>query len=261
MEKKGFGFSGFVSLGNMAEMGFGRFIRYFCRKKDTKAIVLYIEKFNKGRRFMETCKKCSKKIYAVKAGKSAKGAEAAISHTASLATDYEIYKGAFKQAGVILCDSLLEAFEKASGKKLMPKAKNKRMKIGKRIFIVTNAGGAGALISDYLSEKGLDIVSSDGLKSPMDILGTALAQDYKNALEKLKNKDFYDSLIVILTPQSMSEIAMTAQVIADFGAETKKKIIALFLGGNSMKSANFIFQKNNIPCFNTLEEARESLSR
>ena len=115
--KKRVGFSGFVSLGNMAQLSFDRFLEYFIDDKNTKAIVLYIEKIKHGRNFLRIAKKSKKPIYVIKAGKSKEGMKAAISHTGSLATDYNIYKGVFKQAGIELCDSLLEAFEKASKKR------------------------------------------------------------------------------------------------------------------------------------------------
>jgi len=255
-----FGFSGFASLGNMADLEFNDFIKYFSADKKTKAIVLYIEKLKNGKKFIETCKKSKKKIFVVKSGKSEKGAEAAVSHTASLATDYEVYKGVFKQAGIELCESLLEAFEKASRKKLIEEIKVKKIKIGKKSFIITNAGGAGALLVDYLSENGFEIVDFKELNNPLDLLGPATSLDYKNALEKLKDEKI-DSIFVILTPQSMSEIEETAKVIVNFKKqlEKKKRIIALFLGRKNMEKANKIFIENNVLYFNTLEEVKQNL--
>ena len=249
----GLGFSGFVSLGNMVDLEFADFIEYFSKDKKTKSIVLYMEKLKDGKKFMKVCKSCKKPIYAVKAGSTEQGSRAAFSHTASLASDYEIYKGAFKQSKVILCDSLLQAFEKASGKKLIKESGNESIKIGRKTFILTNAGGAGALLSDYLSQKGFSVV-----QKPLDILGTASGSDYFNSLEKIKDKDFYDSILLILTPQSMSEIKKTAQVIVNFKQQTGKVLVPLFLGGKSMKEANEIFDKEGIVYFNTLEEARNS---
>lgn len=251
----GLGFSGFVSLGNMADLEFSDFIDHFCKDKNTKSIILYVEKLKDGKKFMKVCKSCKKPLYAIKAGFSEKGSQAAFSHTASLASDYEIYRGAFKQAGVILCDSLIDALEKASGKKLIKERGDEGVKIGRKVFILTNAGGAGALLSDYLSQKGFSVV-----QKPLDILGTASGSDYFNALEKIKDKTFYDSILVILTPQSMSELKKTAQVITSFKQQTGKTIVPLFLGGKSMKEANEIFEKENLPYFNTLEEARNNFN-
>jgi len=253
--KQGFGFSGFVSLGNMADLEFSDFIEYFWKDKKTKSIVLYVEKLKDGKRFMRCCRNCNKPIYAVKAGSSEKGSEAAFSHTASIASEYDIYKAAFKQSKVTLCESLLEAFEKASGKKLVKEEGKESIKIGRKVFIVTNAGGAGALLSDYLSKKGFSIVDK-----PLDLLGTASGSDYFNALEKLKCQDFYDSILVLLTPQSMSEIVKTAEAIVEFKRQSKKSVVALFLGGKSVREADKLFDEAGVSYFNTLEEARSSLT-
>lgn len=255
-----FGFSFFASLGNMADLTFSDFLNYAAKDKNTKSIVLYIEKLNDGKKFIEECKKCKKPIFVVKVGSSEAGSAAAISHTGSLATDYAIYKGAFKQAGITLCQGLLEAMEKASGKKFS--LSFKPIKVGKRAFILTNAGGAGGLLSDYLSAKGFEISHNfaEDIKNPWDILGTAIAFDYANALNKLRNQNSIDSIFILLTPQSMSEMEKTAEAIAHFRKTSDKNIVALFLGDKNMKESNKIFEKHGISYFNTLEEARDSVS-
>jgi len=238
----GIGFSSYVSLGNMADLGFHDFIKYFADDKKTKSIVLYMEKLKDGKKFLEACKNCKKKIYVVKAGKSEEGEEAALSHTGSLATDYEVYKGAFKQGNVVLCDSLLGAFEKASGKKF--KRKKQKLRLGKKVTVITNAGGAGALAADYLSNNGV------GVKKIDDIIGTARAEDYRKAIRKYKGQ-----LIVILTPQYMTDVGEIASVIV----KSKRKPICLFLGKKSVKEASKILEKNKIRVFNSLDEFRLSL--
>ncbi len=225
------GFSGFISLGNMSDLNFSDFIKYFNKDKRTKKIILYIEKLKQGKRFIEACKKSKKEIIAIKAGKTSEGKEATISHTGSLATDFEIYKGAFKQAEIKVAEDFASAF---GLKKQEPKIKK-----GKT-FIITNAGGAGALLTDYLTNKGFNV------EAPLDLIGTALAKDYKKALKKLELKK-YDSIIVVLTPQTMSQPKQTAEVIAN--SKLKNKITAFFLGSNSIKKAKEILEKNNIKCY------------
>jgi len=105
---------------------------------------------------------------------------------------------------------------------------------------VTNAGGAGALMTDYLVERGYNI------EKPVDLLGTALAGDYRKAFEKLKKSDA-DSVVAILTPQSMSEPEQTADEIIKFSKY--KSVIALFLGGNSIRKAKQMLERNKIQCF------------
>jgi len=224
-------FSAYISLGDMADLEFSDFIEYFNKDSKTKKIVLYIETLKDGKKFIEACKKSKKKIIAIKSGRTKVGSEATLSHTGSLATDFEIYKGAFRQAGIELKNSLAEAFN-IKMREIKPN--------GKKIAIVTNAGGAGALVTDYLTEKKYSV------NKPIDLLGTALAKDYKNIFDKLKKSDI-DSVIAILTPQAMSQPEETAQEIVRFSKY--KPIIALFLGRNSVNKAKSMLQKNKIKCF------------
>ncbi|MBU2562424.1 MAG: CoA-binding protein [Nanoarchaeota archaeon] len=238
------GFSKFVSLGNMADINFCDILEYLQDDKKTKIIILYIEKLNQGKRFIEICKKSKKEIIAIKAGKTEKGSKATISHTGSLATDFKIYQGAFKQSKIKLANSLFSAFNYTQ-LKIKP--------AGRKVLIITNAGGAGSLMTDYCVQHGLKII-----KPPIDLLGTASAKDYKKILRKIKNKDFYDSVIVILTPQKMSEPEKTAKEIIKFSKT--KPIIACFLGENSIKKAKALLEKKGVLCFTQLENAAEVLS-
>ena len=226
------GFSGFVSIGNMCDLDFSDFIEYFNKDKSTKKIILYIEKLKQGKRFIEACKNSKKEIIVIKAGKTEQGLKAAISHTASLATDFEVYKGAFTQANVKLKESLAQALS-IKKQNILTKLK------GKKTLIITNAGGAGALIIDKLSQKNFEP------NKLVDILGTAKANDYRRALERIK--DDYKNIIVILTPQKMSQPEETAHILSN--SIHKNKIIALFLGDKSIKSAVDILKKNKIPVF------------
>jgi len=228
------GFSTYVSLGDMADLEFDDFIEYFNKDSKTKKMILYVETLKDGKRFIEACKKSRKKIIVVKSGRTKIGSEATLSHTGSLATDFEIYKGAFRQAGIELKNSLAEAFN-IKMQEIKPK--------GKKIAIITNAGGAGALMTDYLIERGYDA------EKPVDLLGTALSEDYRKSFEKLKKSDA-DSVIVILTPQSMSQPEQTANEIIKFSKY--KPIIAVFLGENSIKKAKQMLEKNRIRCFTNI---------
>jgi acetyltransferase len=242
------GFSGFVSLGNMMDLDFVDFIEYFNKDKRTKRIILYMEKIKRGREFIEVCKKSSKEITVVKTGKSKEGLKAAISHTASLATDYEIYKGAFKQAKIKVVNSLYEALKTNSNKKEIiqfPKPNKDENK--NKTIVLTNAGGAGALISDLCEEKGFKLIGS-----PKDILGTASPDDYKTALNKIRKNKNCNTIMVVLTPQSMSEPKIVAEEIVRFSKnhESKsKRIIAFFLGEKSLKESWRILEDNGIECY------------
>ena len=216
-----FKFSGFVSLGNMSDLTFSDFIDYFNKDKKTKKIILYIEKLKHGKKFIEICRKSKKQIIIVKAGKTKKGSEAAISHTGSLATEFKVYEGAFKQAKAKVVDSLAEALGMNREKISLKTRKAK---------IITNAGGAAALLTDYLTEQGITVAAKD-------LLGTALAKDYEHEIKKSRGQ-----LVIVLTPQKMSEPTKTAEVIP-------KKAIACFLGKKSLQKSTKILKQKNIKCY------------
>jgi len=233
-------FSGFVSLGNMADLSFTDFIRHFNNDKKTKRIILYIEKLKFGKEFIKVCKNSKKEIFVIKAGKSEEGSKATMSHTASLATDYEVYKGAFKQANVKLRNSFTEIF--FNKKTNFPKPQKTKSK--NKTIIITNAGGAGAIISDSCKENNFELI-----KRPIDILGTASPEDYKTALNKISRNKNANTIFVVLTPQSMSSPKAVAETIVEFSRERlgkNKRIVAFFLGERSMKEAWDILQKNGV---------------
>lgn len=241
-----FGFSGFVSLGNMSDLSFEDFIEYFEKDKKTKKIVLYIEKLKNGKKFIDVCQKSKKEIVVIKVGKSDEGSKAALSHTGSLATDFKIYDGAFRQAEVKVKNSLYQAMN--------PEKQNERfissLNSKNNVLIITNAGGAGALISDLCVESGFKlskIPENISKTNPIDILGTASSENYRNFLEKVREKNFYDLVIVVLTPQSMSKPEKVAEEVVKFSKT--KKVIACFLGDKSVKKAVDILRKNKIPVF------------
>ena len=240
------GFSGFVSLGNMADLSFTDFIEYFNRDKNTKRIFLYIEKLKEGRNFIEVCRKSKKEIVVVKAGKSEEGRKAVLSHTGSLATDFRIYQGAFKQARIKSENSVYRAAKPNSKAEEFVSAAG----LENKVVILTNAGGAGALMSDLCKERGFEIIkmpSEISKTNPVDLLGTATAKDYSNMLDKLKKKNFYDKIIVILTPQYMSDPKGVAEEILKF--PKKEKIIACFLGKKSIEKAVSILKKGGIKIY------------
>ena len=227
-------FSGYISLGNMADLDFVDFIKYFDKDKNTKKIVLYIEKLKNGREFIQVCKKSKKQIIAVKAGSSKRGSKMAVSHTASLATDYSVYKGAFKQAGVKLVDSLAKAVG------LKQEQIITKIKKTDKVIIITNAGGAGTLLTDYFENKNINVIKVT------DLLGTATARAYKKELSKKIYKKI-DKIIVILTPQKMSEPEKVAKEIIK--SKYRKKIIACFLGNKSVKEAVKKLRTSDVPVF------------
>jgi len=235
----GIGISKFVSLGNMAKLSFVDFLEYFIQDEKTKKIILYIERLKQGKRFIEICRNSKKPILVVKSGKSKQGLKATISHTGSLATDYRVYSGIFNQAKIKQFQLITEALNmKSDLPKLIETIKQIK---NPEISIITNAGGAGALITDNLELNGISVK-----EAPLDVIGTALALDYKNAIENSNS----NVIIVIFTPQTMSQAKETAEAIIELSKKDKsKQIIPCFLGEASIKEAMSLFKKNKIPCF------------
>lgn len=253
-----FGFSYFVSLGNMLDLDFIDFIEYFNKDPRTRAMILYIERLNDGNKFIEVAKKCKKPIIAIKAGRSKAGKRAALSHTGSLAGDYEVYKAAFRQCGITLVNTITEAFNKA---KYYQELK------GNRIVIVSNAGAPGTLSADYCDQHGLEVAKlPKNLKldklpaawsrnNPMDIIGDADAARFKYVFDELyKHKYFFDGAVVIVGQQKTIDIFATAREIVKFYKRLKKPLVVCWMT-NADKS---ILEKAGIHCFFEPEEAINS---
>lgn len=259
--------SGFVSLGNSAQMDFSDFIEYYSNDKETKVICLYLESLreNKGKRFLEVCKKCEKPIIVLKSGKSKSGQKAAATHTAALASEKEVYSGIFKQAGLIEVDSVKQLFQVAEVLEKYPTLKNKAC-------VVTNAGGPGVLTSDYCEENKiiLPTIPPETLKqlgrnlphnwskgNPLDMLGDADSIRYNQTLSILDKESFFDFFIVLLTPQNMAQPLETAKILKFL----KKPVLACFMGKEKVFVANNFMQTHGILCFEEPKEMCDVLGK
>jgi acyl-CoA synthetase (NDP forming) len=244
-KKENFGFSGFVSLGNMMDIGFEDAIQYFEDDEKTRIIVLYLETLKDGRKIMQLAKRCKKKIIAVKAGMSEAGIKATLSHTGSMAGSYEIYKAAFKQSGIVMVESLTEAFDKAKYGLI-----NER-----KTVIITNAGGPGALMADCCEKNGMELVKIPKIKfdlpeawsknNPMDLVGDAKSDRFKEVFSKIKKEKFYDLAVVVVTPQKMTDLKNIAHEIVKFKKESRKKVAVCWM----TDEAKEIFENAKIPYF------------
>jgi len=258
--------SGFVSIGNSAQLDFSDFIEYYSHNKNTKVITLYLEslKSGRGKRFIETCKKCKKPIIVLKSGKSERGQKAAQSHTAALASEAGVYEGILKQAGTIQVDSIKQLFDVA---KILEKYPN----LGDKAAIITNAGGLGVLTTDACEENKIKIPSlaKSAIKklnkilqsnwshnNPIDIIGNAPAEDYEKTIQIIERENF-DFSIILLTPQQMTESLQTAKVLI----KTKKPVFACFLGDKQIKEAKEFMNESEIINFNDPKEMCEAIGK
>jgi acetyl coenzyme A synthetase (ADP forming)-like protein len=259
-------FSKFASLGNMSDVEFAEIVDYLSKDQETKVIVLYIETLKQGKQLMEVAKKSKKPIIAIKAGSSKSGEKAALSHTGSLASEYKIYKAAFKQAGIKLVSTITEAFDKAD----LLQTQNIK---GNKVVIITNGGGNGVLTADQCEKNNLEVVQLPNriitkLKSlpktwsknnPIDLVGDADAGRYKLVLDALKSEKFYDSIIIILL-ELAADVEQVTDEIIKFKEETDKTVVCNFIGGRNIQNAMEKLHENGIPSFYEPERVARTLS-
>ncbi len=268
-----YGFSAVISVGNKADLDFPDFLEWLAEDKQTKAITMYVEGVEDGRRFMEIARKVSlkKPVILLKAGRTDSGSAAIASHTGSLAGSYEIFKMAMNQSGVIVADSVEEMFDLAKALANQPSPKENS------IAIVTNAGGAGVLAADYceligiqlakLSERVFTKIDKSGKmhpaysrSNPLDIIGDALSERYEVAVNLLLQEDNVAGLIVIQTLQTMTESEKDALVIIDAHKRfPDKPIISTYMGGKFSRSGAELLEENGIPDYNDPLKAAKAM--
>ncbi|ASJ10189.1 acetyl-CoA synthetase [Thermococcus sp. P6] len=266
--KEGIGFSKFVSIGNMADVDFAELMDYLANTEEDRAIVLYIEGLRDGRRFMEAAKRVTKKkpVIVLKAGKSESGARAASSHTGSLAGSYRIYEAAFRQSGVMVADTIDEMLS-------MARAFTQPLPEGKRVAIMTNAGGPGVLTADAIDKYGLKLANLEegtveelrsflppmaALKNPVDMIASARGEDYyktAKALLKDPNVDMLISICVVPTFAGMKPREHAEGVVrAVEEVNNGKPVLGLFMAGHVSEEAKEILEANGIPSYERPED-------
>jgi acetyltransferase len=271
--EKRYGFSAIISFGNMADVELCEFIEWLEDDDETKAIALYVEGINEGRRFMECAKKVSRKkpITVLKAGRTKEGASAVASHTGSLAGSYDIYKAAFRQSGIEIADNIEELFEISNAFATQPACKNNS------IAIITNGGGCGVLCSDHCSSLGINLaelkeitikkLDDSGLmhpaysrRNPLDIVGDALPLRYGAAINILLSESNVSGLIIIQTLQTMTNPEEDAKVIIEAHKKyPEKPIICVFMGGYFTKSGVFLLAENGMPNYTDVSKAARAM--
>ncbi|AKM82762.1 TPA: hypothetical protein DD449_00505 [Candidatus Berkelbacteria bacterium] len=266
-----FGFSKFISLGNKADLEESEIIEYLGEDKETKIIALYLENIANPKRFFEVARKVSEKkpIIILKGGTTKQGAVAAFSHTAAMVTSEKIDQAIFSQGNLIVAKSIKEMLNLLQIFATEP-AVNK-----KDLAILTNAGGPGILSTDVaskiglrmppLSEKTISILKKSlppvgSISNPLDLAGEALAKDYEIGLRALIGEDSISSILVLLTPQTMTEVEETAKVLAKYKT-SNKVIVASFLGDKMVKKGIEILRKEKVPFFEEPEDAVRAIAK
>ncbi len=262
----GVGFSSFVSMGNRAGLTESDYLSAMGEDPNTKTIICYLESVADGRRFMDTLREVSAKkpVLILKSGVGQAGQRAASSHTGSLAGNDRAYATAIKQSGGIRVGGAQEFVDLATAFALQP------VPSGNRVAIVTNAGGPGILVTDNIENAGnleiaaltaettatlrekLPSVASVG--NPIDVVGDAGADRYQVALEPVLNDPQVDSVIVVVSPQSMTEPMPTALAVADAVKKSADKpVLTCWMGGAMVADAAQKSLEENVPAYDAPE--------
>lgn len=260
------GFSMFVSLGSMIDVDFGDLIDFLGEDPHTRSIMLYMESVENAKKFMSAARGYArnKPIIVVKPGRFPESAHAALSHTGAMAGDDQVYDAAFKRVGVIRVKEVADLFDAAEvlHSKYLPK--------GPKLAIITNAGGLGVMATDALMESGgsLAILSEKSIQeldsalphywskgNPIDVLGDADTERYVHAINACLNDTEVDGIVVIYTPQGVTQPKDLANVITNIAQKVRKTIITVFMGGSEVQSGRKILLQNNIPIYEVPEDA------
>ncbi|PIS00477.1 MAG: acetyl CoA synthetase subunit alpha [Chlamydiae bacterium CG10_big_fil_rev_8_21_14_0_10_35_9] len=260
------GFSSFVSVGSMIDVNWGDLIYYFGNDPNTKSILLYMESIGDPRSFLSAAKEVAlnKPIILIKAGRTEESAKAAASHTGSLAGSDDVLDAALKRVGVLRVDTISDLFSMARVLSKQPRPK------GPNLTIVTNAGGPGVIATDALIENGgslskLDEATYTSLNdllppqwshnNPVDILGDADDELYAKTVEIVAKDKHTNGLLVILTPQDMTDSTGTALKLKEHARIDDKPILASWMGAGSIEEGDRILNQAGIPTFEYPDQA------
>jgi len=269
--KEHVGFSAFVSIGSMLDVGWGDLIYHLGDDPHTNSIVIYMETIGDARAFMSAAREVAltKPIIVIKPGRTEGAARAAASHTGSLTGSDEVLEAAFRRCGVLRVTNIGDIFAMAEVLSKQPRPK------GPNLTIVTNAGGPGVLATDALITSGgkLAEISPSAMQklneilppqwshnNPIDILGDASPDRYAQALEVAAQDDQSDGLLVILTPQAMTDPTATAEALKTYATSYDKPILASWSGGRDIAAGESILNKAGIPTYRYPDHAAEAFT-
>ena len=272
---RGFGFSKFVSVGNKADVDELDLLRYYHKDPETNVIMIYMEQLRYQPSFIDEVKEITSgdrptPVLVIKSGKTAAGAAAAASHTGSMAGSEAVYNAIFDQSGIIRVDTVNDLFDLAVA------FSSRKIPAGNRVAIITNAGGPGIIATDMTEMAGLTLAkfSSDtdwnlhqflpptaNFKNPVDVIGDATRERYENALETVIQDENVDCVLMILTPQSMTDAIGTAEAIVKTYLNSTKPIICSFMGVVDVSAGVAYLQKNGVPVYRFPEDAAMAMGK
>lgn len=267
-----FGLSAAISLGSKADVEDDEVLQWLADDEKTRAVAIYVEAFRDPRAFFEIAREVTdrKPVVAIKGGTTAAGAKAASSHTGSLAGSQAAYRAAFAQAGVLQAPTIGDFIAWSHALATQPPAH------GRRLAVLTNAGGPGVLAADAATRYGLDLaeLSADtraaldevlptvwSRNNPVDVIGDATPERYRRALDILGKADEVDGIVALLTVQAMTDPLGTARAIADAHSnpEWRKPLLCSFFGMTGTRVGSFLDERG-VPEFNTPERAVSAMA-
>jgi acetyltransferase len=263
---EGIGFAYFVSVGNMLDVSMADLIDFFGSATETESIILYIESIDEAREFMSAARAFArtKPIVAFKAGRFAESAQAAASHTGAMVGVDAVYAAAFQRAGIERIFQIEDMFDCAE---LLARQQTPK---GDRLAIITNAGGPGVMTTDALIDAGGHLAAFSeetiaGLEkslppfwshgNPVDVLGDAPPERFAKALEIVVADKGVDAVLVILTPQAMTDATATARSVGQVASGAHKPILAAWMGGRTVGEGIQLLTQAGVPSYNTPEKA------
>jgi acetate---CoA ligase (ADP-forming) len=263
--ERGFGLSKMVSMGNKADVGENDLLQFLSEDPETSVIVAYLEGIEDGATFLQTAEAASRRkpIVVFKSGITAAGSQAASSHTGSLAGTDAAYEAAFRRCGIIRVKTYEQMFEVAGGLAFQPLPK------GRRVALITNAGGVGIMAADAVETMGLTMAqlmpetaqklksflpAAASVRNPVDVLGDAPPQRYAQAMDAVMADPGVDAIIVLLTPQAVTDPLVTAQELCS-RMDRNKPVLAVFMGGEDVKPARDLMIQRRLPDYRSPEKA------
>jgi acetyl coenzyme A synthetase (ADP forming)-like protein len=272
-ESRNIGFSKFISFGNKADVNEIDLLQYLKHDPDTDVILMYLEDITNGRKFIEAARDITwntkKPMLAIKSGRSPEGARAAASHTGSLAGLDIAYDAIFFQSGIQRVEVINELFDYAIAYANQPLPK------GNQIAIVTNAGGPGIIATDAVIRHGLalaifsertqkelkgNLPQTASIQNPVDVIGDATHERYEAALRRILMDEAVHGAIVILTPQAMTDILETAEIVPRVVEGIDKPVLCSFMGVMDVSEGVRYLQGHGIPNYAFPEDAVRAMA-
>jgi len=270
-EGQGIGFSAVASTGNAADVDFGDLLDFLALDPETRSILLYVEGVHNARRFMSGLRSAArmKPVIVIKSGRHAEGSRAAMSHTGALVGADDVFDAALERAGVVRADSIFGLFSAA---RILSSAYRAN---GNRLAIITNAGGPAVMATDRAVDLGLSIAelapsTIDKLhkalpahwsqSNPVDLIGDADPERYARAVLACLEDPAVDAALVMLTPQAMTDAEGSARAVTEQAANTRKPVIACWMGDRQVRFAREHFSAKQLPHFTTPESAVEAFA-